>query len=140
MFCSNLGIVFIIIISRRQRRQLGHGQGQVDKKDRDGGHITKMLLTVSTCSILCLVPYQATVTYYRHFNMTKTAHSKALQSFITAVSTLLMQFNYALNFYAYTLPISKFRRELKALLYRRFCKEFRRVSIPSLILVDARSL
>ncbi|XP_064637708.1 growth hormone secretagogue receptor type 1-like [Lineus longissimus] len=117
VFVSNLGIISVVSSNRRRRLRLQNGRGQGQTQKDGGSHITTMLLAVSGSSILCQLPNQISRTY---FNYTTTSfitpRAIAVRTFTKVFAEFFLYCNYGMNFYAYTLPIAKFRRELREML------------------------
>jgi hypothetical protein len=114
MFIANFGII-TILKSNYQKRQALMQHGQDAKEKRKDGYITAMLLSVSVSSMIFLLPNKAIQLYYGS-NLPKTRQTFEIMSFLYSLSTCFMYCNYAMNFYVYTLPIAKFRREFREMI------------------------
>ncbi|XP_064620501.1 FMRFamide peptide receptor frpr-18-like [Lineus longissimus] len=113
MFVANVGIICVILRRQGKTSKL-HQQDDSGKKSKDG-YITVMLLTVSISSFVFLFPNKAMNIYYSSVRGKLDPRSIVLRDMISSVTTLLLYCNYGMNFYAYTLPIAKFRTELLGL-------------------------
>jgi hypothetical protein len=101
--------------SHGERRELR--QSKSAKKSKDG-YITAMLLSVSISSFVFLLPNKAVNIYYSSIELKKLdRRSIDMRDLLSAATTLFLYCNYGMNFYAYTLPITKFRTELLDLLH-----------------------
>jgi thyrotropin-releasing hormone receptor len=122
---ANCGIIYIISVQRRRRSEMQQGRENPEGKQQDG-HITKMLLAVSVCSIFFQLPNQFAKLYIRYSGVfSGTRRSRVIQRFITAFTRLFLCCNYAMNFYAFALPMPKFRREIRTLLMSGFSFRYR---------------
>ncbi|XP_064620474.1 FMRFamide receptor-like [Lineus longissimus] len=115
LFISNLCIVCFVKNNRRNMQKLqGVDAGQNTQQE---GHITLMLLAVTASSFVFLIPFQVARLYYRYaFTGPITQKSRTVFDFISSFTGFFQYCNYGMNFYAYTLPIAKFRRELQVMI------------------------
>jgi hypothetical protein len=113
MFITNFGIIAILKSNYQKRQALQYGQDAKEK--RKDGYITAMLLSVSVSSMIFLIPNKA-IQFYYTYNLPATRQAVEIMNFLYSLSTCFLYCNYAMNFYVYTLPIAKFRREFREII------------------------
>jgi hypothetical protein len=114
IFTCNAGIIVVVEVNNRNTKILKPGTDQ--HSDRKDGHITVMLLIVSFTFVVCLLPSRIRNAYWADYSGKLDIRTIAIRRLTIAVTLLVQYCNYALNFYMYTLPIKKFRQDLKRML------------------------
>ena len=113
MFLTNIGIISILASNARQRQALQCGVEKTEKKK--DSYITALLLSVSISSIIFLLPNRLTQLYYS-YKIPTDQRSLQEMNLLYSITTFILYCNYGMNFYAYTLPIAKFRREFREMI------------------------
>ena len=113
MIFVNILIIITILKSRRHRKEM---QG-IQNADNDN-HMLIMLLTISCCYLVAyLLPRMKNAYYFA--NEAKTIEENHISNAISIITVMIEHGNFALNFYFYALPLSKFRNALLILLKLR---------------------
>ena len=105
---SNIGIVLILKVSERRRREM-----KADTNSAANKHIFRMLSVISVAYLVFAMPARVRAMIWAFYTGPVTATTNAVQRLSVAITEFCLSCNYACNTYLYILPVKKFREDAK---------------------------